>query len=278
MPSNGDNADSRARRELYRRATAEWEILKNTHLETWDRYRVIGEAMVDARAEIMRRLEINQPYGRGYQQAMAEWLEEHKLDDMHKTTRSKLCELVDHIDEVEEMMNGDGSEEHPGWTLDQRMKWNSPVTIHRRLQAWRKGQGITSGQQRRQLSDAQQLREELEMAQKRIIELEEELAGARERAEGGGDNLAEVLQQRQRPEGEPGKSFGLGTLSALLGGPGTPAADPIISALNTLVSGAVRLDDVLLGGFEPVDLIALAKDLNDIAAEMKRRKRQASNE
>jgi hypothetical protein len=50
----------------------------------------------------------------------------------------------------------------------------------------------------------------------------------------------------------------------------------IIDALNILVRGRVELKDVLSGKFDPVDLIDLAKDLNDIAAELKRRAKAKS--
>jgi hypothetical protein len=50
----------------------------------------------------------------------------------------------------------------------------------------------------------------------------------------------------------------------------------IVAALNVLVGGKVGLDDVLPGAFDPVALIDLAKDLNDIAAEVKRRAKAKS--
>ena len=50
----------------------------------------------------------------------------------------------------------------------------------------------------------------------------------------------------------------------------------IVNALTTLVSGRVELKDVLSGKFDPVDLIDLAKDLNDIASELKRRAKAKS--
>jgi hypothetical protein len=50
----------------------------------------------------------------------------------------------------------------------------------------------------------------------------------------------------------------------------------IVAALNLLVGGKVGLDDVLPGAFDPVALIDLAKDLNDIAGELKRRAKAKS--
>jgi hypothetical protein len=38
-----------------------------------------------------------------------------------------------------------------------------------------------------------------------------------------------------------------------------------------IVSARVKLEDVLAGQFDPIALIDLAKDLSDIAAELKRR-------
>ncbi len=164
--------DNRAREELYRRATEEWEVLKRTHRETWDKYRVIGEAIVEARAEIMRKRELNQPAGPGYQSDMMKWLVKQRLDDMDKGSRSRLCDLIDHIDEVNQMM--------AKWELKERMEWNAPNTVYRKWKAWRKAQGHTTDQQRKKLKTAQQTNEELAMALERIKELEEELTSVHE--------------------------------------------------------------------------------------------------
>src|SRR6516225_4524916 len=86
--------ENTARAELYRRATETWEMLKKTHRETWSRYEVIGEAMIEARNDIMVRVDVNQPAGPGYQKAMKAWLFEHRLDDMDKAIRSKLMDLI----------------------------------------------------------------------------------------------------------------------------------------------------------------------------------------
>ena len=66
----------------------------------------------------MHRLGTNAPRGKGYQQQMMNWLIEHELDDMHRTMRSHLCDLIDDIDDVNEMMKG--------WTLGERTAWNAP--------------------------------------------------------------------------------------------------------------------------------------------------------
>ena len=232
--------DNRAREELYRRATEEWEVLKKTQRETWDKYRVIGEAMVDARAEIMRKRELNQPAGPGYQQDMMKWLVKHRLDDMDKGTRSRLCDLIDHIDEVNQMM--------AKWELADRMEWNAPNTVHRKWKAWRKGQGHTTEQQRKKLNTAQQTREELAIALERIKELEEELASRRE-----------VTHPTEFAKDE------------------TVTAGTIVAALITLLKfGRLKLEDLAGATPNPVDLIDLAKDLKDIADELKRAKKQAA--
>ena len=240
--------ENRARAELYRRATEAWETLKRTHRETWAKYKEIGEAMVDARAEIMRKHELNQPAGPGYQKDMMNWLVEHRLDDMHKTTRSHLCDLIEHIDEVEAMMDGD--ESNKGWSLEDRMEWNAPNTVHRKWQAWRRKQGHTTDQQRKKLKTAQQTSEELAIALERIKELEEELTSA--------------------------KSSG-GEVTQPISAPVEIDASTVSGALTTLLKfGRLKLED--LGGEmpDPLDLTELGMNLKDIADELKRAKKQAA--
>jgi hypothetical protein len=224
--------ENRARAELYRRATEEWEVLKKTHREAWAKYRVIGEAMVDARGEIMHRHELNKPAGPGYQKDIMSWLVRHKLDDMHKTTRSHLCELIDHIDEVDQMMTG--------WSLQQRMEWNAPNTVHRKWQAWKRKQGRTSERQRKKLNTARQTSDELAIALERIEELKQELQSAK------APDTASV-----RPVD-----------AASIGG-----------ALTTLLSfGRFGLKDLGDVKPNPTDVIELVEVLKGIAAELKAKK------
>jgi hypothetical protein len=193
--------EPKARAELYRRATESWEHLKKTHRDTWAHYDTIGIAMVEARNEIMHARDLNQPVGPGYQQDMKRWLIEHRLDDMEKGVRSRLSDLIDHRQEVEEMM--------AKWSVTQRMEWNHPNTVHRRWKAWRAGKGSVSKTQKQKLTIAKQTSQELASALERINELEEEVKSARETAP---PTKATILGQEElKPEltaaADAGKQF-----------------------------------------------------------------------
>jgi hypothetical protein len=164
--------EKKARAELYRRATESWEHLKKTHRDTWGHYDTIGTAMVEARNEIMHERDLNQPVGPGYQQDMKRWLLEHRLDDMEKGVRSRLCELIDHREDVEAMM--------AEWSVTQHMEWNHPNTVHRRWKTWLASKGTPSAAKVKKLNTAQHTSQELAIALERIEELNQELKSARE--------------------------------------------------------------------------------------------------
>jgi hypothetical protein len=133
VPVNSEPAAQGAQTDLYRRAAQCWEHLKQTERATWDHHIVIGEAMVAARAEIVRKLDRNDPTGPAYLRALKAWLVEYRLADMDKGARARLIELIDALPEVNEMLSG--------WSDQDRRKRNHPNTIYRSLQKWRVAHG-----------------------------------------------------------------------------------------------------------------------------------------
>jgi hypothetical protein len=90
VPVNSEPVAQSAQIDLYRRAAQYWDHLKQTERDTWEHYVVIGEAMAAARAEIMRKLDRNDPTGPAYQREFKAWLIEYRLADMDKGARARL--------------------------------------------------------------------------------------------------------------------------------------------------------------------------------------------
>ena len=133
VPVNSEPVAQRAHTDLYRRAAQCWDHLKQTERRTWEHYIVIGEAMVAARAEIMRKLDRNDPTGPAYQREFKTWLVKYRLADMDKGARARLIELIDALPEVKEMLSG--------WSDQDRRKRNHPNTIYHALEKWRVAHG-----------------------------------------------------------------------------------------------------------------------------------------
>jgi hypothetical protein len=133
VPVNPEPARRGAQTDLYRRAAQSWHDLKETQRYTWEHYIVIGEGMVAARAEIMRKLGRNDPSGPAYQDAFKAWLVEYGLADMDKAARTRLIKLIGALPEVNEMMSG--------WSDQERRKRNHPNAIYRALEKWRLAHG-----------------------------------------------------------------------------------------------------------------------------------------
>jgi hypothetical protein len=133
VPVNSEPVELGAQTALYRRATESWDHLKQTQRHNWGQYIVIGEAMVAARAEILRKLNRTEPTGPAYQRAFKAWLVEYGLDDMDKGARARLIKLIEALPEVEEMLSG--------WSDRDRRERNHPNAIYRALEKRRLAHG-----------------------------------------------------------------------------------------------------------------------------------------
>jgi hypothetical protein len=93
---------------------------------SWSDRTSVGRAHLKGRTVAMREADTNEPTGRRYNQIFGEWLTRHGFADIDKGDRSRLFEVMDHLDEIE------------GWlaTLPttNRLRLNHPATV---LRKWR---------------------------------------------------------------------------------------------------------------------------------------------
>jgi hypothetical protein len=93
----------------------------------WDDWMAIGDALAVGRAEVMRKVGTNEPIGRRYEKAMAEWLVANSFKEIDKGTRSRLLDCLEHRTEIE------------AWrsvlTGSERFRFNHPNTVLRKWQA-----------------------------------------------------------------------------------------------------------------------------------------------
>jgi hypothetical protein len=76
-----------------------WSRLKK-HM-SWSDWTSVGSAHLKGRQAAMREANTNEPTGRSYNQIFSEWLTRHGFDDIDKGDRSRLFEVMDHLDEIE---------------------------------------------------------------------------------------------------------------------------------------------------------------------------------
>src|SRR5262245_44762527 len=116
----------------------------------------------------------NRPEGRGYVIAFAEWLKRYKVDDMDKSDRAKLLQLMEERPAVEE------------WRMTltdyERRNLNNPTAVWRKWTAAtriKKPKQRTAGVSATEHGRAQAMVEQL---QARVEELQEELTAAQNTA------------------------------------------------------------------------------------------------
>jgi hypothetical protein len=93
----------------------------------WADWIAIGEALQVGRAEVMRDTRTNQPIGRRYENAMAEWLVANGFKEIDKRVRSRLLECLQHLAEIEQWLSR--------LTDSERFRFNHPDTVLRRWKA-----------------------------------------------------------------------------------------------------------------------------------------------
>ena len=90
----------------------------------WADWVAIGEALQVGRAEVMRDAHTNQPTGRRYETAMAEWLVANGFKEIDKGVRSRLLECLQHRTEVDQWLSR--------LTDSERLRFNHPNTVLKR--------------------------------------------------------------------------------------------------------------------------------------------------
>src|SRR5262245_30822356 len=114
----------------------------------------------------------NRPEGKGYVIAFAEWLKRYRVDDMDKSDRAKLLQLMEERPAVEEW--------RATLTDYERRNLNNPVIVWRK---WTAATRVKKPKPRAAVpaTELGRARVIIEQQQARITELEEELTNARAR-------------------------------------------------------------------------------------------------
>jgi hypothetical protein len=157
----------------------------------WDDWMAIGEALAVGRAEVMRKVGTNEPIGRRYEKAMAEWLVANSFKEIDKGTRSRLLDCLEHRTEIE------------AWrsvlTGSERFRLNSPSAVFRK---WRAATAIPDPDAKPKTSPFAKLKESIALLS------EENERMRREIARDGGDlnSMAESPNDVATTAGTPASS------------------------------------------------------------------------
>jgi hypothetical protein len=149
-----------------------WGRIKKAQARMWGDWMTIGEGLLEGRRWAMQMAGTNKPEGKGYVMAYAEWLKRYKVDDMDKSDRAKLLQLMEERPGVEEW--------RATLTDYERRNLNNPTI------AWRKWTVATRVKKPKPRSagisatEHGRVQATVEQQQARIEELKEELAAARE--------------------------------------------------------------------------------------------------
>ena len=79
-----------------------WQRVKKAETRMWGEWMTIGEGLMEGRRWAMQTAGTNRPEGKGYVIAFAEWLKRFRIDDMDKSDRAKLLQLMEERPAVEE--------------------------------------------------------------------------------------------------------------------------------------------------------------------------------
>jgi hypothetical protein len=145
---------------------------------------IIGEGLLEGRNWAMQMAGTNRPEGKGYVMAYGEWLRKYHVDDMDKSDRAKLLQIMEERAAVEEWRTT--------LTDYDRRNLNNPTIVWRK---WTAATRVTKPKATRgshsnalrdsELSaDKRRLQTELLSARERLTEVEEELAAAKAPAAG----------------------------------------------------------------------------------------------
>jgi hypothetical protein len=144
-----------------------WGRVKKAQRRMWGEWMTIGEGLLAGRQWAMRQAGTNKPEGKGFVMNFSEWLKRFKVDDMDKSDRAKLLQLMEERPAVEEWRAGLPDQD--------RMRLNNPTIVWRKWTAAtrvKKPKPRSAGVSATEHGRAQGIIEEL---QARNAELEEEL-------------------------------------------------------------------------------------------------------
>jgi hypothetical protein len=156
----------------------------------FDDWLLIAEALEVGRADTMRAVHTNQPTGKRYEKAMAEWLIARSFHLIDKGTRAHLHECLGHRAEIEKWRGR--------LTEPERFRFNHPTTV---LRKWKASTQIPSDKPKQPSPQAKLKAANIEL-QERLYRAEHELSL------GGGDlwsandtpnDIAEVMLVKLSP-------------------------------------------------------------------------------
>jgi hypothetical protein len=151
--------------QIGRAMQAAWIRVKKAQSRLWSEWMVIGDGLLEGRRWAMQQANVNHPEGRGYVTAFAEWLKRYKVDDMDKSDRAKLLQIMEERLAVEEW--------RATLTDHERRNLNNPVIVWRK---WTAATRVKKPKPRTAATDTERVREQQAA---RSVEVEEELEGAR---------------------------------------------------------------------------------------------------
>jgi hypothetical protein len=93
----------------------------------WPDWMAIAEALQVGRVEVMHDVHTNQPTGRRYEKAMAEWLVANGFKEIDKGVRSRLLECLQHRTEIDRWLSL--------LTDSERFRFNHPNAVLKRWKA-----------------------------------------------------------------------------------------------------------------------------------------------
>jgi hypothetical protein len=169
-----------------------WGRVKRAQSRAWGDWMTVGEGLLQGRHWAMQQAGTNRPEGKGYVLNFAEWLKRWKVDDMDKSDRAKLLQLMEERPAVEEW--------RATLTDRERRNLNNPIAVWRR---WTADTRVKKPKTRTaNVSGAEygRARDTVEQLQARIVELEEELAALRNATVELKEELAEARETIKRLE------------------------------------------------------------------------------
>jgi hypothetical protein len=147
-----------------------WGRIKKAQARMWGDRMTIGEGLLEGRRWAMQMAGTNKPEGKSDVTAYSEWLKRYRVDDMDKSDRAKLLQLMEERPGVEEW--------RATLTDYERRNLNNPTiawrkwTLATRVKKPTRSAGVSATEHGRAQAT-------LEQKQARIEELEEELTSAR---------------------------------------------------------------------------------------------------
>jgi hypothetical protein len=185
--------------EEVRRGQEAWSRLKQ-HL-SWSDWISVGRAHLKGRQAAMREACTNEPVGRRYNIAFGRWLTRHGFDDIDSGDRTRLFEVMEHLDAIETWL--------ATLPTTNRLRLNHPATV---LRKWHAKTQTPSQSDR--LSPYAQLRESL-------VHLSEENERLKQEIKRGGGDLWNADDRSVEPEreaaepAEPGPLFAVAVAKAV---------------------------------------------------------------